>query len=190
MVVEITPDGIKNLRWKFYIVWTVLNASFVPLVYCFYPEASTTPPFSANPRANTNNRLQVVLWKTLTTTTEPIHHCLSSETKRPLRVNDLRLTRRRSLRKCGGTAVLTRLCSEEVAGSVFQDKCRNEPTPRTRPRLDQMSCGTQRSCDTPSTRTDTAHVPRDYMDSDKPYNDTNEKCSFPSTISTPSFLVP
>jgi len=30
MVVEITPIGIKTLNWKFYIIWTVLNGSFVP----------------------------------------------------------------------------------------------------------------------------------------------------------------
>ena len=30
MVVEITPIGIKTLGWKFYIIWTVLNGSFVP----------------------------------------------------------------------------------------------------------------------------------------------------------------
>ena len=40
MVVEITPDGVNNLRWKFYIIWTVLNASFVPIVYFFYPETA------------------------------------------------------------------------------------------------------------------------------------------------------
>ncbi|KAF7597128.1 hypothetical protein BBP40_009466 [Aspergillus hancockii] len=40
MVVEITPIGIENLRWKFYIIWTVLNLSFVPLIYFFYPETA------------------------------------------------------------------------------------------------------------------------------------------------------
>jgi len=40
MVVEITPIGIQTLQWKFYIVWTVLNASFVPLMYFFYPETA------------------------------------------------------------------------------------------------------------------------------------------------------
>jgi hypothetical protein len=33
MVVEITPIDVQTLHWKFYIVWTVLNASFVPIVY-------------------------------------------------------------------------------------------------------------------------------------------------------------
>ncbi|RAL65904.1 hypothetical protein DID88_005566 [Monilinia fructigena] len=40
MVVEITPIGIENLGWKFYIIWTVFNASFVPIIYLFYPETS------------------------------------------------------------------------------------------------------------------------------------------------------
>ncbi|KAL8700104.1 MAG: hypothetical protein Q9201_005633 [Fulgogasparrea decipioides] len=40
MVVEITPIGIQNLQWQFYIIWTVFNASFVPIVYFFYPETA------------------------------------------------------------------------------------------------------------------------------------------------------
>ncbi|WPG97487.1 general substrate transporter [Acrodontium crateriforme] len=40
MVVEITPIGIQNLGWKFYILWTVFNGLFVPLVYFFYPETA------------------------------------------------------------------------------------------------------------------------------------------------------
>ena len=40
MVVEITPIGIQNLGWQFYIIWTVLNGAFVPIVYLFYPETA------------------------------------------------------------------------------------------------------------------------------------------------------
>ncbi|KAJ0335802.1 hypothetical protein COL922a_008759 [Colletotrichum nupharicola] len=40
MVVEITPPGISTLGWKFYIIWTVFNFSFVPIVYLFYPETA------------------------------------------------------------------------------------------------------------------------------------------------------
>ena len=39
-VVEITPIGIQSLHWKFYIIWTLFNASFVPIVYLFYPETA------------------------------------------------------------------------------------------------------------------------------------------------------
>ncbi|KAF2148808.1 general substrate transporter [Myriangium duriaei CBS 260.36] len=40
MVVEITPPGIQSLGWKFYIIWTVFNGAFVPLVYFFFPETA------------------------------------------------------------------------------------------------------------------------------------------------------
>ena len=37
-IVEITPIGIQTIGWKFWIVWTVLNALFLPVIYFFYPE--------------------------------------------------------------------------------------------------------------------------------------------------------
>jgi hypothetical protein len=40
LVVEITPYGIQSLHWKFYIIWLVFNASFVPMVYFLYPETA------------------------------------------------------------------------------------------------------------------------------------------------------
>jgi hypothetical protein len=38
IVVEITPIGIQSIGWKFWIVWTVTNAVFLPILYFFYPE--------------------------------------------------------------------------------------------------------------------------------------------------------
>ncbi|KAF2204556.1 sugar transporter [Delitschia confertaspora ATCC 74209] len=40
VVVEITPKGVQNLGWRFYIIWTVFNAAFLPVIYLFYPETS------------------------------------------------------------------------------------------------------------------------------------------------------
>lgn len=40
MVVEITPIGIQNLGWRFYIIWIVLNAAMVPTIYLLYPETA------------------------------------------------------------------------------------------------------------------------------------------------------
>ncbi|KAL3448294.1 general substrate transporter [Aspergillus insuetus] len=40
IVVEITPIGIQNIGWRFWIVWTVFNAACVPIIYFFYPETS------------------------------------------------------------------------------------------------------------------------------------------------------
>lgn len=39
-VVLVTPIGIENIGWRFYIIWAILNACFVPIVYLFYPETS------------------------------------------------------------------------------------------------------------------------------------------------------
>lgn len=27
-------------QWRFYIIWTIFNASFVPIVYLFFPETA------------------------------------------------------------------------------------------------------------------------------------------------------
>ncbi|KAJ5561274.1 hypothetical protein N7461_000035 [Penicillium sp. DV-2018c] len=40
IVVEITPIGIQSIGWKFWIVWTVSNAVFLPVLYFFYPETA------------------------------------------------------------------------------------------------------------------------------------------------------
>ncbi|KAG5650507.1 hypothetical protein H0H81_011997 [Sphagnurus paluster] len=45
IVVQITPSGIASLGWRFYLIWMVFNAIFVPastlqLVYLFYPETA------------------------------------------------------------------------------------------------------------------------------------------------------
>lgn len=43
LVVEVTPDGVKNLGWKFYIVWAVLNLASAIIVWVFYPETGSQP---------------------------------------------------------------------------------------------------------------------------------------------------
>ncbi|KAF9005150.1 general substrate transporter [Cyathus striatus] len=40
IVVQITPPGIANLGWRFYLIWVVFNAIFVPLVWLVYPETA------------------------------------------------------------------------------------------------------------------------------------------------------
>ncbi|KAJ5886989.1 uncharacterized protein N7473_009663 [Penicillium subrubescens] len=40
VIVEITPIGIQSLGWKFWIVWTVTNALFLPVLYFLYPETA------------------------------------------------------------------------------------------------------------------------------------------------------
>lgn len=40
MVAQITPPGIANLGWKFWLIWMVFCFSFVPITYLFYPETA------------------------------------------------------------------------------------------------------------------------------------------------------
>jgi Sugar (and other) transporter len=36
----ITPIGLKNLNYKFYIIWAVVDVAFMFIVYTFYPETA------------------------------------------------------------------------------------------------------------------------------------------------------
>jgi hypothetical protein len=38
IIVQITPIGIQNLGWRFWIIFTVFNAAFLPVIYFLYPE--------------------------------------------------------------------------------------------------------------------------------------------------------
>ncbi|EJD45345.1 general substrate transporter [Auricularia subglabra TFB-10046 SS5] len=40
VIVEVTPIGTQNLGWRFWIVWTVFNAVFFPVIYFLYPETA------------------------------------------------------------------------------------------------------------------------------------------------------
>ncbi len=40
MVVMITPVSFSSIKWKTYIIFAVINAAMVPVVYFFYPETA------------------------------------------------------------------------------------------------------------------------------------------------------
>lgn len=40
MVVQITPVGIENLKWRFYLIWVFFNWCSIPILYFFYPETA------------------------------------------------------------------------------------------------------------------------------------------------------
>lgn len=40
VVVYVTPQAIHSLGYRLYIIWAVLNASFVPITWLFYPETA------------------------------------------------------------------------------------------------------------------------------------------------------
>lgn len=37
-IVEMTPPAIQNIHWRVFVIFAVLNACWVPLVYFFFPE--------------------------------------------------------------------------------------------------------------------------------------------------------
>ncbi|KAJ4523683.1 hypothetical protein HRR93_000332 [Exophiala dermatitidis] len=79
MVVEITPIGIQNLHWKFYIVWTVLNASFIPLMYFFYPETAGRSLEDIDDYYRTNQPLLVFRDKSVTSSKRPDKYRIREE---------------------------------------------------------------------------------------------------------------
>lgn len=38
MIVQITPIAIQNIGWRTYIIFAVLNATWVPVIFLFFPE--------------------------------------------------------------------------------------------------------------------------------------------------------
>jgi len=40
LIVYITPPAIRNIKWRTYIIFAVLNATWVPIMYLFYPGKS------------------------------------------------------------------------------------------------------------------------------------------------------
>lgn len=38
MIVQITPISISNIGWRTYIIFAVLNACWVPIIFLFFPE--------------------------------------------------------------------------------------------------------------------------------------------------------
>ncbi|KAI9891618.1 MAG: hypothetical protein M1814_002552 [Vezdaea aestivalis] len=40
IVVQVTPAGLDTLTWRFWIIWAVICAAFVPITYFFYPETA------------------------------------------------------------------------------------------------------------------------------------------------------
>jgi len=81
MVVEITPIGIQSLHWRFYIVWTVLNASFVPLMYLFYPETAGRSLEDLDEYYRNNPPLLVFRDRDVTSSKRPEKYRLKEETE-------------------------------------------------------------------------------------------------------------
>lgn len=40
VVVFVTPQAIRSLGYRLYLIWALLNAIFVPITWLFYPETA------------------------------------------------------------------------------------------------------------------------------------------------------
>lgn len=73
---EITPIGIQNIGWRFWIVWTVTNLLFLPILYFFYPETGQTLSLKLHERRTLTFSQQIVAWRILMRTIGPNHRLL------------------------------------------------------------------------------------------------------------------
>ncbi|PYH89650.1 general substrate transporter [Aspergillus ellipticus CBS 707.79] len=53
VIVEITPIGIQNIGWKFWVIWVIFNALFLPIIYFFYPETGSIINANGSPANRT-----------------------------------------------------------------------------------------------------------------------------------------
>ncbi|KAI5465277.1 general substrate transporter [Mariannaea sp. PMI_226] len=74
VIVEITPIGIQNLGWRFWIVWTVFNAAFLPVIYFLYPETANRQLEDIDAYYRTNPSLIVTGDKDAITTKRPLQY--------------------------------------------------------------------------------------------------------------------
>ncbi|KAL4946584.1 hypothetical protein BDV06DRAFT_233147 [Aspergillus oleicola] len=74
VVVEITPIGIQNIGWRFWIVWTILNAAFLPVIYFLYPETANRTLEDLDEYYRTNPSLVVVGDKDATSVARPVKY--------------------------------------------------------------------------------------------------------------------
>ena len=76
---EITPPGIQSLEWKFYIIWTIFNGAFVPIVYLFYPETADRSLEDIDRMYRENPKLLVFRDKTITSSRRPMEYIQHEE---------------------------------------------------------------------------------------------------------------
>ncbi|KAL8339115.1 hypothetical protein RB598_007432 [Gaeumannomyces tritici] len=87
-IVEITPIGIENIGWRFWIVWTIFNAVFLPVIYFFYPETSNRKLEDMDEYFRSGPRLIVTGDKAAICTARPVHYIEREEEEIRRRARD------------------------------------------------------------------------------------------------------
>ncbi|KAL9106162.1 MAG: hypothetical protein Q9227_008754 [Pyrenula ochraceoflavens] len=117
-IVEITPIGIDSLKWKFYIIWTVFNAAFVPIIYFFFPETTNRTLEDIDRLFRDGVPLFVVLDKDAVSSKRPAKYIEheQSEVRRNSSVDPVALRRGSRLRKDQLSAAMEREQEDEKYG--------------------------------------------------------------------------
>ncbi|KAI0145124.1 hexose carrier protein [Xylariaceae sp. FL1272] len=71
LVVEVTPIGIQRLGWKFYVIWAVVNAVALPLIWLFFPETANRSLEDLDAYYRENPPLLVIKEKDATSVSRP-----------------------------------------------------------------------------------------------------------------------
>jgi hypothetical protein len=74
VIVEITPIGIKNLGWRFWILFTVFNAVCLPIIYFLYPETANRTLEDLDTYYRSNPPLIVIGDKDATSSKRPLQY--------------------------------------------------------------------------------------------------------------------
>lgn len=81
MVVQITPLGVQNLGWRFYIIWTITNAAIVPTIYLFYPETADRTLEDVERFFRENHNVFVFKYPEATSVKRPHAYVIDEETR-------------------------------------------------------------------------------------------------------------
>lgn len=64
MIVQITPPAIANISWRVFIIFAILNALFIPIIYLFFPETMVCDVMYCFQFFSDGNSGRVSSWKT------------------------------------------------------------------------------------------------------------------------------
>ncbi|KAE9376448.1 sugar transporter [Stipitochalara longipes BDJ] len=81
MVVQITPLGVQNLGWRFYIIWAVCNAAMVPVVYLFYPETADRSLEDIDRFFKENQGIFIFKYKDAVSVKRPVQYAVDEQRK-------------------------------------------------------------------------------------------------------------
>lgn len=80
-MVQITPLGVENLGWRFYIIWTISNAAIIPVIYLFFPETADRSLEDIERFFRENHEIFVFKNKEATSVKRPAQYAIDEQDK-------------------------------------------------------------------------------------------------------------